>query len=171
MKPTRIIVIISITVCLILSCGCAKNSDNNSNSNSDNTNASSIDNTSTNSQDIRITEAKKVITDYFAALKDPDVEASNKFCTDHFKRKGLIRIKDADLIDIAEDVGEKQKNNYLKGRGTITEPYDVLCFQITYNIQYEDEKQATEPNGEKQKWVTLIKETETSPWKIDEMGY
>lgn len=65
-----------------------------------------------------------------------------------------------------------QRMGYLSESGsTIERPFDVICLQVRYNIIYEHESQAAEPGGEKKKWFTLIKESEESPWKIDEIGY
>ncbi len=126
----------------------------------------------TNDPDIKSAEAKEVVKNYFTAYAKMDVEAANEFCTDHWKDKLPFSLKSFKLISIDEDIDGRGRQGYLLGgRGKITFPNDVICFEVTYNIQFEKENLETEPSGEKKKWVNLIKETETSPWKIDEIGY
>jgi len=172
MKITiRSAVNITILLCLMLFNGCERKQINNLSSTSSSTNNSNS--TNSISPNIKSVEAKKIINDYFIALKDPNLEASNKFCTDNYKLKNINKLKDIKLISISYDVNGNWRQDYLtKGRGSIINPYDAICFKITYNIQYkpEFEQASTEPSGIKEKWANLIKETETSQWKIDEVG-
>ena len=47
----------------------------------------------------------------------------------------------------------------------------MICFEVTYDMQNIDDNMSSESSGVVTKWFTLIKETETSPWLIDEIGY
>lgn len=133
-----------------------------------------VSSNSTESSEEGINDAKKVVADYMSALKDKDLTVADQFLTKRFKSSVKVEVKDCNIIGYAEDVGKVRRINYLSSGGsgsTIERPYDVVCLKVTYNIIYEDESQATEQNGKKGKWFTLIKESKESSWKIDEIGY
>ena len=138
-----------------------------------------IDNNTIENQDInedksadnKKTEARQVLTDFFAAMKEHKTKDPSKYCTDNLKNGSYSNVKDAKIIEIKDDIDKKSRFAYSLNRGTITNPYDVICFEVTYDMQYVDDKVSTEASGIVTKWFTLIKETETSPWLIDEWGY
>lgn len=174
----RAVACISIAVGLLTFCGCGKQQEVPSSSSLGQTNAtvSSVESSAMEADtktDLKGEEAKKVINDYLNALASNDNTQADNFCTEHLKGPYKVKIDSMNVIKIADDEGEKTKSNYLKGRGSVTKPYDAICFSVTYDIQYnkEDEKKATEPSGEKTKWFTVVKMTKESPWKIDEIGY
>ena len=123
------------------------------------------------SDDNKRADALPVIKDYFIALKEHKTKDPSQYCTDHLNNGSYSNIKDAKLIEIKDDIENKWKIAYSLNRGTITNPYDVICFEVTYDMQNVDDNRSSEPSGVVTKWFTLIKETETSPWLIDEIGY
>lgn len=123
------------------------------------------------SADIKKEEALKVITDYFTAAKEHDSKDPLQYVTDRLKHGSFSNLKDAKIISTEDDVGNKMRSEYSMGMGLESNPYDVICFKVTYNFQLIDDKKSSEPSGDRTKWFILIKETESSPWLIDEIGY
>ncbi len=121
--------------------------------------------------DIKKAEALQVITDYFIALKEHKTKDPSNYCTDHLNNGNYSNVKGVKLIKIKDDIENKCKIDYSLNRGTITNPYDVICFEVTYDMQNVDDNKSSEDSGIVTKWFILIKETETSPWLIDEIGY
>lgn len=180
MNVQKRIASISLVLFLILICGCnSKSSGNVTGTPVETKVAISSTPTATIAQaesedksaDIKKEEALQVLKDYFAAVKEHDTKDPFQYYTDRLKHGSFSNVKDTNLINIADDVGNKAKSNYKRGRGSISNPYDVICFEVTFDTQFFDDNIGSEPSGTVTKWFTLIKETETSSWLIDEVGY
>lgn len=157
---------------LIIISGCKKNSNENTN----NFKTDNIEKLQGDEKelDTKVIAGREVVKKYFDSLTKDSIEEQNKYCAKRMKQDNPIKIDKIEIISINEDKDSKIKRSYLSNTGTITKPYDVICFEVTYDIQYNKdfEKMASEPSGEKTKGITLVKESESSTsWLIDELGY
>lgn len=122
-----------------------------------------------------VEKAKEVVKKYFNALTKYGDSEKNNYLTkiDYQPGPNMEKIDSITIISIKEDKDGKIEKSYMENRGLVTKPYDVMCFEVTYNIQNnkEFEDKAIEPSGEKTTRVILIKESKSSTWLIDEMGY
>lgn len=172
----RIVSMILLYVLVVISgCGLATSGNNTDKQKEKTDNITSIYTTpdeSLKSANVDKEEAVQVLTDYFTAIKTHEENKANQCVTERLRNdEGYSNIKDAKIVEIKEDVDGKCKKAYNDNQGSITKHSAVICFEVTYNIQYVDDSLASEESGVVTKWFTLIKEKETSPWLIDEWGY
>ena len=184
MKYKKTIGLISLILSLILIGGCASNTGGNMEdkpiANKEDRKsippvtsapAKSQDKNEDKNEDNKKAEALQVIKDYFTAIKEHKTKDPNMYCTDNLKHGSYSNVKDAKIIEIKDDIDKKVRFAYSLNRGNITNPYDAICFEVTYDMQNVDDNESTESSGIVTKWFTLIKESKTSPWLIDEIGY
>ncbi len=116
-------------------------------------------------------EAYQVIEDYFIAVKEHDKKDPHQYLAERLKHVDFSNVKDAELISASDKDGKLQSLAYRGGTGAETSPYKVLSFEVTYRIINKDDRKGSEPGGKFTQWFTLVKDKETSPWLIAEVGY
>ncbi len=116
-------------------------------------------------------EAIQVTKNYFIAVKEHNKRDPYKYLTKRLKDGDYSNVKDAKLISISNKDGKQFSYDYKVGTGADTNPYKVISFEVTYSIQYIDDKKGSEPGGKFTKWFTLVKDKDNSPWQIAEIGY
>lgn len=118
--------------------------------------------------DTKVKEAKEIATNYFLSLNNSNVSNSNKYWKTSIQTDpelaSKVFVTELKLLSITESNKSKSYDS---------NPYDAISFDVEYNITYSDEslKYVTESNGLKKKTIWLTKDSESSEWKIDDLGY
>lgn len=122
---------------------------------------------------------KEVITTYFKAYNDKNLELIQS--TQSESRRGtntyygFDNLKYIKLLSIDENKATIRKEDYMKsGRGSILKPVDVKVFWVEWEQEVFNPKEYPNPdraNG-KQGWnFILIKMSKDGQWLIDDQGF
>jgi hypothetical protein len=118
-----------------------------------------------------ISTPKAIVKSYFLALNSNDYEFIETI-TPYKRNEGNARessVKTIKLIHVKED--KKSAENFIKyGMGMTNNYSDVVSFKVIYYLKNKKGEDIFQTNVINEKWITLTKDKEDSPWIIREMG-
>lgn len=122
-------------------------------------------------------EANIVISNYFQYQNDKDEIKAESTLTDAWKSFNIKwEFENLDYINIINSTieeNETERNCYVKdGRGAVNgvKSDDLVILRVKYSLKYIDDNISSRPSGMYDYYFYLIRDSEASPWKIDDQG-
>ncbi len=118
--------------------------------------------------------AKETITKFFEYRNDKDLVKMEQLLSDN--RHGiswqLENLNSIEILSIEEDTTGKAKEDFIAyGFGKNFEKSNISVFQIEFEVDYQGGFGSGLDNGVHTWWYYLTRDSESSPWKIEDWGY
>ncbi len=115
--------------------------------------------------------AEQVVRDHFRWQNERDLTRLQRTVTPDRRSIAwdLGNLQYVRITSIAADNSAVQ--GYMtNGRGSVKHPAAVKAFKVVYEVRYLDDSKAAQRNGTYTWWYFVTKETQFSPWLIDDWG-
>lgn len=120
---------------------------------------------------------KEVVEDYFKYYNEKNKTGIFSTLTKWHNTPNMNfefdNLKSIKLMDIAEDLSEKEKEGYMKhGRGSINgvKKENVKIYKVTFYVKLKKDGASAMSSGLHTESFTVIRKSENSPWLIDDHG-
>ncbi|WP_161568160.1 DUF4829 domain-containing protein [Anaerobacillus alkaliphilus] len=117
---------------------------------------------------------KETVTKFFEYRNDKDLEKMEQLLSDdrHGVSWQLESLNSIQILSIEEDTTGKMKEDFIAyGLGKNFEKSNISVFKVEFEVDYQGGFGSGLDNGVHSWWYYLTRDSESSPWKIDDWGY
>ncbi len=116
----------------------------------------------------------EVIRRHFLLLNEKNVDGAESCIVPDRRNQinwDLESVEYRKLISLHEDTNEAVLKSYMEtGRGTLINSFSVKVFQVVFEVKCKEKQCSGLTDGEYTWNYFLVKQTEESPWLIDDWG-
>lgn len=131
-----------------------------------------------NNEKTKEASPKEVVENYFQYYNDKDEEKLSSTLTQWHNELDMEwnfdNLESIKLLSISEEKDEMKVEDYLtNGRGSVNgvAKENVKVFKVKYKVKYKEDGKGPIDSGTYEQWYFVIRESEKSPWLIDDFGY